>query len=172
MVSPLQNLLYALEPDADHLRASQAPNRNYAHAIADLPGEAAGDDDLQRLERSLQWVKRERMIAAFEAGLHAQNQRRRLPRAGRLAPVSEIPPVNPEPTRRNRETLTFQVAPPLASERLQLPIMRRQRAYNLPGALCLLIAGAVAASIAYHVSAEGSSFSTSQPAEAASLQTE
>jgi len=170
MVSPLQNLLAALESDLDCPGASQAPGRKHGHAIMEhRPDETADDNDLQRIERSLQWLKRERMIAALEAGLHGRNQRRRLPRAGQLLLRSGIP-VNTEHTHRKRATSTIWLAPPVASERLQIPVARRPHPYNLRGALCLLIGSVVAGSIAYHVLV-GGLFSALVPAQAASLQT-
>ena len=169
MVSPLQNLLAALDSDLDCLHASQAPGCEHEHTIVERrTDEAAGDDDLQRIERSLQWLKRERMIAALEAGLHGRNHRRRLPRAGQLLLRSDTP-VGTEHKHRRWATSTIQLAPPLAAERLQAPVARRPHPYNLRGALWLLIGSAVAGTIAYHVLV-GELFSALEPAQAASLQ--
>jgi hypothetical protein len=150
---------------ANHLLTSRASNRQHEHAIAELrPDQVAGDDDLQRLECSVKWLKRECMIVALEDGLRTLKQR--LPRANRLPRVSGIPPVETEIALRKRGTL-FQVAPPRAFERLQST--KRKRAFGLRGVLCILIASLIAGSIAYQIYV-GESFSASQPAQADSLQ--
>jgi len=163
MVSPLRNLLDALDFDADHPRASRAPKRS-EHATAEpCPGGAASDDDLQRLQSSVQWVNREVMVVRLEAAIRTQKQGRRLPRA------SQLTPANTEGSCREREKLACHVAPPLACERLQVPTSRRRHADNLRGALCILIAGVIAGSIAYHISV-GGLFLAWEPAQAASVQ--
>jgi hypothetical protein len=171
MQSLLGNTLDASHLDAAHSRASQASDREHEQATAEhRPDGAAGDDDLQRLESSVEWLKRECMIARIETAPTARETIRRLPRASQLPPASGIAPVaRAEVSRHRRETSTFQVRPPLAFERLQaLPASREHRT-RLPGALLVLIAGTIAGSIAYHVAA-GGVFPAPEPAQAASLQ--
>jgi hypothetical protein len=185
MVSPLQRLLDAVEPAAVEFGAdcpgvSQPPVRQIERSITKPPiaehpiaeprrDEAAGDDDLKRIERSLEWLKRERMVVALEAGLGAQNLRRRLPPAGQLPPLSGTPAANADGVGRRRAKLSLQVAPPRAYERLQPPAARSRYARNLPAALFILTASIVAGSIAYHV-ATGELLSALEPAQAAPLQ--
>jgi hypothetical protein len=61
---------------------------------------AAGDDDLQRLESTVEWLKRESMIARLETGLRARRDNRPLPRAIQLSPISGIPAVGTEGSPR------------------------------------------------------------------------
>ena len=144
MVFPLQNPFVPVEPDAGHLRPSPATNRGREHATAGYGlAEPASDGDLQRLEASVSWLERGALIVRDKAGLRAQElraQERRvaLPRAGRLPPISGIPPVDAESSFHRREWATFRVAPPLPSERLQLPLPRSR--HRLRGALLVLIA--------------------------------
>jgi hypothetical protein len=180
MVSPLQqlqSLLDAVEPafelGADRLRASQPSARlseqsRNEHSRSEHSIAPALEDDLKRIERSVEWLKRERMVVALEAGLDAQNPRRRLPRAAQLSPPSATPAVNPEGVGGGRAKSSFEVAPPRAFERLQPPAARRRYARNLPVALFILTASIVAGSIAYHV-ATGELLSGLQPAQAAPL---
>jgi hypothetical protein len=168
MLSPSGNTLDALDLDAGHFRAPQAPDREQEQATAERrPGGAAGDDDLQRLESSVQWLKRECMIARIETGLSVQKTNRRLPRASQLPPASGIAPAaSTEGSCRKRETSAFRVRPPLASERLQFPPLSRRHRTHLPGALFGLIASVIAGSIAYHITA-GEVFPAPDPAQAA-----
>jgi hypothetical protein len=163
MVSPLQGLLDVLELD-DQLGVPPVPT----HPAAKNPsGETPGDDDLQRLQRSVAWLKRERAIVEREAEIRRQHDRRSLPRARGLDPVSGIPPGIPPSPGQTRRPPTFSLAPPRPFERIQAPVARRERAHNLPEALCILIAIVIAGSIAYHISV-GKLFAT-EPAHAASL---
>jgi hypothetical protein len=169
MLSPLGNPLDPLELDAEHFRASQAPDCEQATA-EQRPDGAAGDGDLQRLQSCVQWLKRECMIARIETGPSAQKTIRRLPRASQLPPASGISPfAQAEGSRHKRETSIFQVRPPRASERLQLPPAPRQRRTHLSGALFVLIASVIAGSITYHIAA-GGVFPAPEPAQAALLQ--
>jgi hypothetical protein len=159
MVSPLRSPLSA-RADADPPTASQPSNCN-KYAGAETPDETARDDDLRRLEQSVEWLVRESTMAVAETGLRAQ---RKLPRAHGLPPAS----YNTEGWRQRRVTL--QLTAPLASERLQLsadpgglaPHVRR-------AALCILIACVIGGMLAYHVSI-GSSLSASGPAQVATAQ--
>jgi hypothetical protein len=163
MVSPLRDLLAAVDCDADQLRPSSGADREQAENAGQRPGEPATINDLERLECSVQWLKHEVMVVRLEAAIHTEKGRRRLPRA------SQLKPVNAEGSCREREKLTFHVAPPLASERLQVPTALRQRTNNLRGPVCFLIAGAIAGLIAYHISM-GGVFPAPEPAQAASVQ--
>ncbi|HEY6257220.1 MAG TPA: hypothetical protein VIY51_15660, partial [Xanthobacteraceae bacterium] len=125
-------------------------------------------------------VRHECAIAMREAAPRARYHGRGLPRAAQLSPISGIPPVDAQPAPRERETsplqaepaprwrepLPFHLAPPLASERLQPRPAKRRRNSRLRGALCILIASALAGSIVYRVSG-GGVFSASDPAHAA-----
>jgi hypothetical protein len=173
MVFPLQSRSNSLELNADLVRPPRAPDCSSAHPIAACRADAAAvDDDLQRLQSSLQWVKSELTIAAREAGSYAQNHRRGLPRASQLPAVPGISPANAENSAagQRRPALPLELAPPLASERLPVPARGNEHAYNLRGAVLFLIASVVAGSIAYHVSA-GGFFAASEPAQAAAADT-
>jgi hypothetical protein len=143
-------------------------NREHKAAIA---GQSLGDpnanNDLQRLEHSVQWLKHEVTVVEIESALRAEKQRRRLPRASQLPTVSGIPSVKNGGSYHKRETLPFHLLPPLPSERLQFTPGGRRHHYQLPGALCVLIASLIAGLIAYHISA-GGIFPAPEPAQAAS----
>jgi hypothetical protein len=131
--------------------------------------EAAGDDDLHRLEVSVQRLKRQVMIARLETGHRDREENRRLPRVGLLPRLSGIPPVDTEGSVCKRETMTSLSAPPLACERLQLQPPRRPPRHYLRAALCLLTASVIVGSFAYHVSSRGL-FSAWEAAQASALQ--
>jgi hypothetical protein len=155
---------------AEHLRLSRAPDGEQPHEFARPRRDAAvGADDLQRLESSVEWLKREVMIARLEAGTRAAKENRKLPRAALLPPVSGVSPVDIEGSRRRRETATFLLAPPPIGERVQPQLSRGRRNHSLRGAQFLLIASLIAGSIVYHFSAE-SLLSAWESAQAASLQ--
>jgi hypothetical protein len=172
MVFPLRNPPVPLESIADHLRPLSAAHRKSEQATASHDSAApAGNGDLQRLEASVQWLKREVQFVRAGPGLGTEKKRMTLPRAAGLPPVSGIPPVTDESSVRRREPSTFRLAPPLASERLQLPPPRRRLGRNLRGALLVVIAGTIVGSITYRISG-GGFFPASVPAQAASLQAE
>jgi hypothetical protein len=110
-------------------------------AAAQAGAETAGDVDLARLESSLQWLQREGTVG-------------RLPRAVQLPPVSGLRPVSPEGPRARSEQFIngVRVPPSLAPERLRPPPPMRARRDNLRGPLRVLMAGMVAAPIAYYFS--------------------
>jgi hypothetical protein len=169
MVSPLlrspEPLNDRLNPAADRLPSSQTPDlRQWLTAVVSRLGET-GSDDLQRLESTVAWLKRESMIVRAETGCRTREGNRRLPRAVPLPPIPGLPVVGAESSGRKPEI--FAVAPPLPCDRLQPPRRRHRR--NLRGALWLSIAGVIVGSIAYHVSA-GELLSAWEPAQAASLQ--
>jgi hypothetical protein len=168
MVAPLRNPPRPLNPNADNFQPSLAANWKNEETIAGHnPDEhCSNDTDLQRLETSVQWLKREVLIVQVEAVLRTQKQRRRLPRVAQLVPVFRVPSVNTEETA---EALPFHVARPLASERLPFTPTKGQQLRNLRGMLCFLVASVVAGSIAYHIST-AVLFSASVPAQAAHLQ--
>jgi hypothetical protein len=170
MVSPLRNSPDRLDSNADHFRSSRTSDRERPQEATEPRADAAaGADDLQRLESSIQWIKREGMLARLEAGHRAPEEIRKLPRAALLPAVPGIPPVDIEGSRRTRATSTSLLPPPPVGERVQIQLPRRRHRYGLRGALCLLIATVIAGAIAYHVSG-GGLVSAWQPAEAASLQ--
>jgi hypothetical protein len=152
MVFPLRN---SPGPNADDLRPSLAGKRGQASARDGLVAEPAGDRDLQRLEASVAWVRREALAIRADAGRRTSKSRIALPRAAQLPPVFGIIPVSAESSFRRRAPPTFQVAPPRACERLQLPLRRRRHGRNLRGALLILIAGTIVGSITYRVSVGG-----------------
>jgi hypothetical protein len=127
---------------------------------------AAGDDDLQRLESSLAWLKRESAVARLEAGHRARDRVRHLPRAAQLSSVAGFPAPEAQASPRSRHMSVLEVVPPLPWERLQLPPPRRRHRHDLRGALCLLVACVIVGAIAYHVSS-GGLLSAWEPAQAA-----
>jgi hypothetical protein len=170
MVFPLRNPRVPLEAHADHLRASAGVNREREQATAGYGlAEPARDGELQRLEESVAWLRREAVSVRSGVALLSQKQPLALPRAAQLSAVSGLLPVSIESSFHRRETSPFRVAPPLASERLQLPPLRRRHRRSLRGAVFILIASTIVGSIAYRVSV-GEFFPTSVPAQAASLQ--
>ena len=113
---PLRNPLDPSLFSDDPVRSLRAPHD--ARAMEPRPDAAAEDDDLQRLESSVQWLKREHDVIGIELELLARKRRRELPPARQLAPVAGIPPVRPEGYGRTADTSTFRLAPPLPRERL------------------------------------------------------
>jgi hypothetical protein len=138
---PLRNPLDPSPFSDDPIRSSRAPDD--VRAVEPRPDAAAGDDDLQRLESSVQWIKREHDVIGIELELLARKRRRKLPPARQLAPVAGIPPVRTARVARVRATSTFRVAPPQAFERLQHPVSRQQRPRNLQGAACVLVVSVI-----------------------------
>jgi hypothetical protein len=119
---------------------SGGPAAARAAAAVTAGAEAAGDVDLARLESSLQWLQREGAVG-------------RLPRAVQLPPVSGLRPVSPDDRVRSEQFINgIRVPPSLAPERLRPPPPMRERRHNLRGPLRVLLAGAVAAPIAYYFS--------------------
>jgi hypothetical protein len=170
MVSPMRNLSDPLDPHTDHLQPLRGSDRKPRRvAPRSRSDEAPGDDDFQRLEASIEWLKREGMTARLETEHCAREENRRLPRAALLPPVARLPSVDGEGSARQRDMSTFRLAPPLPCDRLQLKLPSRRHYPILRGAVCLLIASVIAGSIAYNISAEGM-FSAWQPAQAAALQ--
>jgi hypothetical protein len=169
MVSPLRNSPDPLDSDPDHLRFSRAPDRQRPQEAAGSHPDAARDD-LQRLESSIQWIKREGMLARLEAGHRAPEEIRKLPRAALLPSVSGIPPVDTDGSRRKRETSTSLLPPALVGDRVELQLPKRRHRHTTRGVLCLLIASLmIAGAIAYHVSG-GGAFSAWEPAQASAFE--
>jgi hypothetical protein len=169
MVSPLRNSPDP-DPTADHLGSFRLPHRRRPHlaatpSAAPPPDEAAAAD-LARLESSVQWLVRQGKMARLETEPGRREEIRKLPRAMPLPPVVGIPSVPTEGSGRKADLSAFRLAPPLPRERLQLP--RRQHRHGVRGALCLLAAGVIAGSIAYHISA-GGAFSAWDPAHASAF---
>jgi hypothetical protein len=172
MPSPLRILPDSPAPGADFARPAGAPNRSNEHVIAPSRADHASiDQDLERLVSSVQWVKRACVVLALEAGQGSRDRRPRLPRASQLPPVPGIGPVNLEgaTTGQRRVASSLELAPPLACDRLPLPARRSGHRNNLRGAFFMLIAVAVAGSIAYRISAGGFP-SAAEPAQAAQFQ--
>jgi hypothetical protein len=169
MVSPLRNSPDPSVSETIQIPSSRAPDRAPRPAAAEpRPDLATGDDDLQQLESSLRWLKRQSMVVRREeAGYRARGGIRRLPPAAQLPPVCGIAAPEAEASPRSQGRSPSEVAPPRAWERLQLPRPRRRN--DLRGALGLLIAGVIAGSLAYHI-ASGGLLSASEPAQAASQQ--
>ena len=171
MAYPLPNPFDPSDLNPGPARSAQAPDPAHGHAAPERHLDVAvGDDGLQRLEASLQWLKRETMIAAIEVGLRAQEKGLKLPRAGPLPAASGIGAADAKGLRHKREALTFP-APVLTAERPPPPAPRNERRYDLRGPLCILIASAIAGSIVYHVSA-GALSPAWEPAQAAFLQSQ
>ena len=166
---PLRNPLDPSLSSDDPVRSMRAPRD--ARAVEPRPDAAAEDDDLQRLESSVQWLKREHDVIGIELELLARKRRRELPPARQLAPVAGLPPVRPASVAGVRATSTFRVAPPRAFERLQHPVSRQRRPRSLEGAMCVLIISLILGSIAYQISV-GGLLSASVPVQAAPLQTQ
>ena len=167
MVSPMQ-VSPDPDPTADHLGSSRVPHRRRPHvatATAATPPADEAADDLRRLESSVQWLVRQGEMARLETEPGRREEIRKLPRAMPLPPVPGIRPVHAEGSGRKADLSAFRLAPPLPRERLQLP--RRHRRRGVRGALCLLAAGVIAGSIAYHIS--GGAFSAWDPAHASAF---
>jgi hypothetical protein len=147
MLSPSRHPLCPLDPNA--VQPSPAPDRKHEHASAKHRPDDADDCDLRRLESSIQWLKREAMIARLETEPPAQKENLRLPRAGQLPPVSGIRSLDIEGSSHRREALTLQLTAPLPHEHLQLPPPWREHRHNLRAGLYVLIAGGIVGLIAY-----------------------
>jgi hypothetical protein len=122
------------------LQSEPRPAPSDRPVAAEAAEEAGRDVDLARLESSLQWLQREGAVG-------------RLPRAIQLPPVSGLRPVSPEGARPRSEQFIngIRVPPSLAPERLRPPPVRKRRD-NLRGPLRVLLAGMIAAPIAYYFS--------------------
>jgi hypothetical protein len=123
------------------LQSEPRPAPSNRPVAAETAAEEAGRDvDLARLESSLQWLQREGAVG-------------RLPRAIQLPPVSGLRPVSPESARPRSEQFIngIRVPPSLAPERLRPPPTRERRD-NLRGPLRIVLAGMIAAPIAYYFS--------------------
>jgi hypothetical protein len=140
------------------------PVRDTPDPVADHYGETSTEaEDLRRLEATLEWLNRERMILALETAAH--KPKRKLPRATPMPAVTGLS-TDSESPRAAPEPLPFTLAPPLASERLQEPLPRPRYSSGMP--LFVLIAVAIAGTIAYFVTVQGT-FSMPEIAQAASL---
>jgi hypothetical protein len=139
----------AQSPPRPDISGGQAAERSAADATS-------ADADLARLSSSLQWLQREGAVG-------------RLPRAVQLPPVSGLRPVGPEGPRPRSEQFIngVRVPPSLAPERLRPPPMRERRD-NLRGPLRVLLAGVIAAPIAYYFSV-GNPAPVSDPAPKSGL---
>jgi hypothetical protein len=100
-------------------------------------------------------------LSRIEAALRAQ-EKKHIPRAGQLPPVSGLPAVE-EVSLSNAHppTLSFQLSPPLAPERLQSINAEKRPYFNTQILSVALIVGAMLAALAYHL------FTTEMSAEPA-----
>jgi hypothetical protein len=92
------------------------PVRNTPDLAADHYGQGSTEaENLRRLEATMEWLNRERMILALETAAH--KPKRTLPRA---TPMPAVPGLSAgsESPRSAPEPLPFTLASPLASERL------------------------------------------------------
>src|SRR5260370_29420850 len=151
------------------LQAVEAPSSWHEPTVS--------DDDVRRSETSRQALQREgadsslnlggcvdesepsfhmseSALARLEAGLRAQ-EKKQAPPAGQLPPVFGLRAADSEGSNEgSRQTcsrLSFQPSPPLAPERL-LPQAPKQRRSALDVTPFVLIAGAIAVTVAYYVS--------------------
>jgi hypothetical protein len=91
-------------------------------------------------------------LSRIEAALRAQ-EKRHIPRAGQLPPVSGLPAVENEASPRTSTrapTLSFQPSPPLAPERLQSIDADKGLHFNAQIFSIVLIAAAMSAALVYH----------------------
>jgi hypothetical protein len=114
MLSPSRHLLYRLDSSA--IRSSPTPNRKHERASAKHRPDDADDYDLQRLESSIEWLKRESMIARAETEGPGQKNNLRLPRASQLMPLSGIRPFDIESSSHLRKALPLRLTAPLPHE--------------------------------------------------------
>lgn len=167
MAAPIRNRLDFLDLVAHRADAMQPSRGTHDDAASAAFGLAAPDnDDLQRVESSIDWLKRACVSAACEARSPAGDRTRRLPRAAQLSPLLQAAPVEGERAAGQSTVLDFEPAPPRACERLQPASPDRPHGYELRGLVGILVAGILAGSIAYHISA-GGSFAATGAAQAA-----
>jgi hypothetical protein len=136
---------------------------------------APADDealDLQRLESSLQWLRRECATLetiTVDVAARPQDQPQRLPRAQQLAPIPGLAELSAE----LRRTAPLQAAPgidlppPEARDRLMTP-PPRQQALTGREAIYILLAAVIAGWIGYHLASDGGLLAALSPAQAAS----
>jgi len=146
--------------EADYLGQSRRPGSKQENTLSGQTSTEA--ENLHRLQLSIEWLNRERMILAGEAPAHGHA--RRLPRAAQLGPVPGIAPLT---ETRKRERAPFVPAPPLACERLPRPAPGGSS--RSVASLLILTAVAIAGSIGYQVSM--GSVSLAEMTQAAPLQT-
>jgi hypothetical protein len=165
MESPLRRAPDPLDPDAVF---SPSPGPFLPVPVREQASKST--DDLARLTRSVELVQRECAVVVLAAGGRLQKPAQKLPRAAQLAPVPGLSDADATPTTvaaaQTPEVIPFHRAPPLAMQRPCPPPPQRRRTYRVRGALYLLVAGLIAASLAYHVAAGG--LSAWMPAYAAS----
>ena len=66
---PARDLPDPFDPTTDHLRSSSVPHTRHPRVAATRLDQAAEDDDLQRLESSVQWLMRQGPIVRVEAAV-------------------------------------------------------------------------------------------------------
>jgi len=157
MIVPMAN---CRDGEADRLGQSRWPGALQENT---LPRQTSTEaENLHRLQLSIEWLNRERMILAGKAPAHGDA--RRLPRAAQLGPIPSIAPQT-EACKRGRAP--FVLAPPLACERLPRPAPGGSS--RSVASLLILTAVAIAGSIGYQVSM--GSVSRAEITQAAPLQT-
>jgi hypothetical protein len=114
------------------------------------------DYDLARLARSVELVQREcALLAGAPPERRRQKPVRQLPRAAQLAPVPGLSSVGVEVVDQAPGAIPFHAAPPLAMQRPCPPKPERRRTFRARGALYLLIAGLIVASLSYRLAGGG-----------------
>lgn len=169
MESPMRRAPDPLDLDAAYPRSPE-PMRAVPSVPKQVSDATSADDDLARLTRSVEQIKRECAVVVRALGRRLPKPVRKLPRAAQLAPVPGLSSVDEaaafEAVTPSPEVIPFHRAPPLAMQRPCPPTPERRRAYRVRGALYLLIAGLIVASLAYHLA--GGGLSAWMPAYAAS----
>lgn len=171
MESPMRRAPDPLDLDAVYPR-SREPMSGAPSVPKQVSDATSADDDLARLTRSVEQVKRECAVVVRAIGRRPRKPVRKLPRAAQLAPVAGLASVDDEAPAAEAiapspEVIPFHQAPPLAMQRPCPPTPERRRTHRVRGALYLLIAGLIVASLAYHL-AGGGLLSAWMPAYAAS----
>jgi hypothetical protein len=146
---------------------SQAILRHDPVAVESRRAETSHAEHLQRLEASVSWLQRENLIAALEAEVVVTKRAGRLPRARQLPSIPGLPAVGTERKSSERLALDFEPAPPIASDRFQMPAPDREPSFELRAALFIVLGSIVAGSIAYHLSTGGSISAAAQAQVAA-----
>jgi hypothetical protein len=111
----------------------------------------------------------EEALSRIELALRGQ-EKRRIPRAGQLSPVSGLRAVESEDSSQGPRSnpLQFQISPPLAPERLRPQDALEEGRFNVRAISIVLLAAVLIAALAYHFFAGEMS---AEPASAQVLQT-
>ena len=160
MEFPMRRAPDPLDLDAVYPRSPEAST-----PVPSIPDQAfsakRADDDLARLARSVELVQREcALVAGAPPERRLQKLVRQLPRAAQLAPVPGLSAMEDEPAivevvDQAPGAIPFHAAPPLAMQRPCPPKPERRRTFRARGALYLLIAGLIVASLSYRLAGGG-----------------